>query len=249
MTTEVILVEVRDLFDQRRSEVDRYLNFLVAIDDIRANAIAHVAGNDKPALLDQGLSRELVKTLRANGYLLIYNLVESTMTNAIDAIHRCFEVDECEFSALSEHLKKIVLNNFKRVIGNGSVQILGSDHPIQRAMTNLGYNKEAIFSGNLDAREIRDTADRYGFEIAKRNSLLSRNGAALKDVKDTRNKLAHGKQSFEECGQDISADSLRVVGREAIAYLDDALAGIEDFVRQGRYLAAKPQLVPMPANG
>lgn len=241
---EEILVEVRDLFDRRRNEVDRYLEFLVAIDDVRANAIAHVPDDGEAVFAPGGMSRELVKTLRANGYLLIYNLVESTMTNAIDAIHRCFDVDDCEFSALSEHLKKIVLENFKRVIGNGSEKVLGSDHPVQRAMITLGYNKEAIFSGNLDAREIRETASRYGFQVVERNAAESRGGIGLKSVKDTRNNLAHGKQSFEECGQQTSADSLRTTGREAIAYLSDALSGVEDFVKEGRYLS--PQRQPSP---
>lgn len=231
------MVEVRDLFDRRRGEVDRYLNFLVDIDNVRANAIAHIDDEGATTFHPGTMSRELVKTLRANGYLLIYNLVESTMTNAVDGIHRCFSEEECEFSALSDDLKRIVLENFKRVIGNRSEKVLGASHPVQRAMTSLGYDKLALFSGNLDARQIRDTATRYGFQLAGRNLVESRDGVALKDIKDTRNDLAHGKQSFEECGQQTSADSLRQTGMEAIAYLDDVLSGVENFVRQGLYLS------------
>lgn len=232
------MIEVRDLFEQRSDEVTRYLDFLVAIDDAKANVIAHAAGGIVLSFAEDSLSRELIKTLRANGYLLIYNLVESTMTNAIDGIHRCYKIKECEFSALSDSLKKIVLESFKRAIGNGSPKILADDHPIQRAITFLGYDKESIFSGNLDAREIKNTARRYGFKISEKNKNKSRDGFALKGVKDTRNDLAHGKKSFEECGHATSADTLKMTGQEAIAYLDDALTGIEEYVRDGQYMAS-----------
>lgn len=238
MTPNELLFEVRELFQKRSDEVDRYFQFLSSIASFRATSLARtdaVGDGTELMILPDVISRELVKTLRANGYLLLYNLVESTMTNAVDAIHRCFEEEECDFGLLSGALKKIVLENFKHVIGHGSSEVLEATHPIQISVTKLGYNKEKLFSGNLDAREIRRTATRYGFTIAGHDTAVSRDGAGLKAIKDTRNSLAHGKISFEECGHDTSLDGLMAISAETKVYLDAVLRGIEQFVNERSY--------------
>ncbi|MCL7930977.1 MAE_28990/MAE_18760 family HEPN-like nuclease [Halomonas llamarensis] len=52
------------------------------------------------------INRDLEKTLRSSGLLLIYNLVEATMSNAIDAIHKVIKAEEVSYHDLSDKLKK-----------------------------------------------------------------------------------------------------------------------------------------------
>jgi hypothetical protein len=237
MSDEAIIYEVHELFSTRCSEVKRYFDFLVAIEESRASALArcNVETGEALIIFDEIISRELVKTMRANGYLLLYNLVESTMTNAVDAIHRCLIANQCEFDQLTEEVKKIVLSNFKKALSKSGSKVLEHNHPIQRSIKELGYDKMSLFSGNLDARIIKDTAESYGFQIAEHDHRLSRNGSRLLDIKTKRNELAHGRVSFEECGHETSLDALVGISKETQLYLAAVLKGIEDYVLNFRY--------------
>jgi hypothetical protein len=214
---------------------------LASVEDHRANAIARLDPSGEHEVFDQEvIPRELVKTFRANGYLLLYNLVESTMTGAIDAIHRSFLGDaDCRYDNLSSALKKIVLSNFKKAIGNRAyASEAHALHPIERAVLEWGYDKEGLFSGNLDARAIRDEAARYGFSIVQTDWQNTRHGERLLNVKNKRNELAHGKVSFEDCGHEISRDELVDISNETIAYLDSVLQGVELYLNDKKYLNA-----------
>lgn len=231
------LVDVRDLFARRTEEVLRYFDFLTAVTDNKADLLGVLQPDQSVKKVENFvLSRDLVKTLRANGYLLLYNLVESTMTNAIDAIHQIFQAGSLSFDDLRTEVQQIILKNFRGVVLDENM-ISNRSHPIQIAMLQIGYKKENLFSGNVDARSIRDTAKIYGFGIATHDTSISRDGQRLLDIKNKRNQLAHGKISFEECGHETSHDELIAITNETIAYLKAVLAGIEEYVTKRAYLA------------
>lgn len=235
-TNEMIVAEVRELFDSRCSEVERYISFLSIIEENKATAVARYdSSTETTVIVNDAINRELIKTMRANGYLLLYNLVESTMTNAIDAIHQSLKSDEnCCFDDLSTDFKRIILENFKKTTSNAN-SILDGDHPIHRSILDFGYDKKELFKGNIDARLIRTTAERYGFQIAEHDKSISRDGARLLNVKQKRNQLAHGSISFEECGHEISTDELIQISTETKIYLDATLKGVEEYIINRTY--------------
>lgn len=245
MMTATLLADVWELFSQRSLEVQRYLAFLTALTETRATKLARADSNGDPVIHDEyTLERDLVKTLRANGYLLLYNLVEATMTNAVDAIHRTVTADSVDFDDLRDELKQIVLHNFRRVLRQTDVSLIEGKLPLQRAIVALGYDKKELFSGNIDARLIRETADKYGFVVAAHDTDLTRDGARLLQVKTKRNELAHGQISFQECGQEIPHDELVAIAGETIGYLQAVLRGIEQYVDERSYVARSKDTEP-----
>ena len=232
------LADLRSLFNRRKGEVLRYFEFLTAVTDNKADSLA-VSQPDLSMKKVENfvLSRDLVKTLRANGYLLLYNLVESTMTNAIDSIHQIFHSQSLGFDDLRTEVQRVILKNFRSASLDENF-VANKMHPIQIAMIRMGYDKTNLFSGNVDARSIRDTAKIYGFGIAAHDTSVSKNGRRLLDVKNKRNQLAHGKISFEDCGHETSHDELIAIANETIAYLEAVLLGIEEYVTRQEYLAA-----------
>jgi hypothetical protein len=97
-------------FNTRAKEVDDYFIFLESlIKQTTKLAIANSAGKDKIQILNP----ELAKTLKANGFLLLYNLVESTMRNAIEAIFDDFRNKAISFDKLKPEIKMIVIQNLK----------------------------------------------------------------------------------------------------------------------------------------
>lgn len=84
-------------FNKRAKEVNDYFIFLENLEK----------QTTKLALLDptgqyqiQSIDPELAKNLKANGFLLLYNLVESTMRNAIEAIFEEFKNKSISFDQL-----------------------------------------------------------------------------------------------------------------------------------------------------
>ncbi|VVO21958.1 MAE_28990/MAE_18760 family HEPN-like nuclease [Pseudomonas fluorescens] len=239
--SEVLIFELYDLFRQRHAEVRRYIALTEFISSNRITALTRAEGGPAHPAEDFPLSRELTKTLRANAYLLLYNFVEATMTNAIDTIHKTVDSDNLGFDGLSRDLQNIALNHFKRALRDNNAQALDDRvHPIEIAITKLGYNKNQIFSGNVDCREIRLTAVKYGFKSPDPN-LKGRNILRqIKDVKDKRNALAHGRLSFEQCGHDVSPEYLAKVSYETAVYLRSVLWSVSYYLRQRTYAAALP---------
>ena len=105
---DIVIDDVRELLDDRRCEVDRHLSFVKALIDSKSNRIAHVAG-ELTVFSDYEIDRALIKTISATGYLLIYNLLESTMTAALDLVHRQLKQEGLRYEQLNEDLKKICL--------------------------------------------------------------------------------------------------------------------------------------------
>jgi hypothetical protein len=231
------LADARSLFTRRTEEVLRFFDFLTEITNNKADSLGVLQPDQSIKKVENFIiSRDLVKTLRANGYLLLYNLVESTMTNAIDAIHQIFASEQLSFDDLTKEIQQVVLKNFKGAALEENF-VHTQSHPIQVAILRAGYDKRKLFSGNVDARSIRDTAKIYGFDIAEHDIAESRNGLRLLNVKNKRNELAHGKISFEECGHETSHDELISIAQETIAYLKAVLTGVEEYAANKKYLS------------
>ncbi|MGB0733147.1 MAG: MAE_28990/MAE_18760 family HEPN-like nuclease, partial [Pontibacterium sp.] len=177
------------------------------------------------------------KTITATAYLMIYNMVESTMTEAIDAVHQQLRQDNMTFSQLSEKLKEVCFKNFKSSI-ESTRERQNKGETFDSALVWLGYKKDNHWNGNIDARSIRTTAAKYGFNIAPTDYTATRHGESLLKVKTTRNKLAHGEVSFEECGQGTAIEELMEIHEQAVMYLSAVIDGIETYLDNKAYVAA-----------
>lgn len=230
---DAVMAEVYQLFRDRSREVDEYINFVVSISEFGKKYVIDDDPHHKMDLVP--INRELEKVLRANAVLLIYNLVESTLTNAIDAIHQVVEIDEVNFDNLSRNMRNISVAHFKRSVKNGHEEILDSPDSIQVAISRMGYDKMKLFSGNVDCEIVYETSKRYGFMVPDPNKKGRKIRNNLKLVKDKRNALAHGRSSFEECGQGISVDEIKKIHKESIVYLRAVLYFVMKYIRNNEY--------------
>jgi len=70
-------------FNERSQEVSKYFMFLKSLEQ-GATKLSMEGKGGIPKI--KKIDSELIKTLKARGFLLLYNLVEATMRNAIEAI-------------------------------------------------------------------------------------------------------------------------------------------------------------------
>jgi hypothetical protein len=170
----------------------------------------------------------LLKTLKANGFILLYNLVESTMKNAIEAVFDEFRVNGVSFDDCREEVRQIVLSNLK---AHNPDRVFTALTPIAQKVLTETFRKEKAFAGNVDAKKIREVARDYGFRppTGKSGNLLT--------VKSLRNDLAHGDKSFAEVGKDFDVERLGEIKTEVFDYLQEVLANVSGYLANKEYLA------------
>ena len=218
---------VRSDFFLRSSEVRRYFRFVIsAAMDVVEIGVQKSSG----ALLATHERDELLKTLKASCYLLLYNLVESTMRNIVEAIFDEFRAEGVRFDDCREEIKKLVLANFR---ARNPDKLLNKLFDLARDVVTETFESKETFAGNLDAKTIRETAERFGFVPTS-----SKTGWAMRTVKDNRNFLAHGNKSFSEIGKDTTPHSLRDARKQTVVILLLTIRSVTSYLAAKRYLAA-----------
>lgn len=137
------------------------------------------------------------------------------------------------FDDLIKELQKIVIQNFKK--NKSADNLLTAINNISLDIISASFDKQKLFSGNIDAKTIKDTAETYGFSY-RTNARKTQNGNDLLRIKTNRNDLAHGFKSFEEVGRDATADELLKIKKGVICYLREILQNIDDYIFKQEYL-------------
>jgi hypothetical protein len=220
-------------FNDRAREVTKYFIFLKNLEQ-ETIKLSMEGMNGKTKV--KKISSELDKTLKASAFLLLYNLVESTMRNAIESIFEELHYQKLSFDAVRPELKKIVIKNFQRYLQKQKHDnVILNITAISLDIINVCFDKENIFSGNLDSKRIRDTASNYGFSD-QTDPVKTGNGKDLLTIKNNRNDLAHGIKSFAEVGRDQTADDLLKIKCKVVKYLKQILKNIEIYLVNQEYL-------------
>lgn len=221
---------VLDDFNKRAKEVTDYMIFLRDLEQeiIKLNKDGNLSRIDP----------ELEKTLKATAYLLLYNLVESTMRNAIQFIFDEIKTNNIFFDDLRQELKKIIWQNIKkRSSDNLTAQVI----QLTTDIIHISFDAEDLFSGNVDAKVIKKIAENYGFSSDTDKS-ETRDGIDLLSIKKNRNDLAHGNVSFNDVGKYTTATELVEISSRVIEYLRQILNNINDYLVNQEYLDSSKRL-------
>ena len=225
-------------FAERSKEVSKYFIFLKCLEQGAIKLSMNSMDNNPNKI--KVVDPELLKTLKASGFLLLYNLVESTMRNVIEAIFDKLKSDRISYDQIRPELKKIVLKNLKN---RDTDKIFSSITAISMDIINAGFNKEDLFSGNIDGKKIRDTANKYGFSHSTDHAKTG-DGTDLLTIKINRNNLAHGVKSFTEVGREKTAGELLEIKNKVIRYLRQILQNIETYLDNAEYLDTSTASTP-----
>mgnify|MGYP001211919790 CR=1 FL=1 len=219
-------------FENRKLEIENYFKFLLIFDDNNTK-LQYIKDG---AVVIEKIQSQFQIILIANAFLILYNLIESTVRNSIIEIYTKVEDNQLSFDKLSDNLQKIWIrqttdklkeNNFKHETLRAYILVLAKDI-LQKETIKLAKDK-MDFSGNLDAGEIRKLADKIGFKKAV-------NGRNLVEIKNKRNRLAHGEQTFYDVGKDFSVGEINTFKNETFAYLSEIICNIEEFINNEKYI-------------
>lgn len=199
-------------------------------------------------LIESGLvsSPQNIKTpiLRASVVISLYNTIESTITKTLTKFHDEINKSKTNYNNLSREIRDLALIYFykhkeKRSNIHDSIDVLHHTVDLVRGkgFFNVPYDEMVesyqLYSGNLDAREIRRVMKKYGIEISENH------GKKLVNVKKGRNTLSHGNQSFEEFGRDIVAPTLQAYLFDVEQFLEEVIEKSKQFVLNKHYRSKK----------
>ena len=216
-------------FRERVEEINIYFGFLEKLgQETTQLSVLKDDGQRENIPLDY----QLIKTLKANSFLLLYNLVESSMRNAVIAIFDELKNRRVSYNLVSTEIKKIVIENFKK---RSPENIHSHIRDISTDIIAAGFQSQELFSGNIDQREISKTARNFGFSFDTEYN-KTKHGESLDMIMNKRNDLAHGNKSFAEIGKDITVEELLKIKEEVIADLEQILNNINQYITGQDYL-------------
>ena len=230
----------REAYETRAEEIDAYFDFLYDLSARRAELTiddpdaTYTPGQDLPRI-SRRISSQVIETMKANGFLLLYNLVEATMRLAMEGIHTDIERHGHHFDELRPELKKHILTLFRKGEGIDRI-VLEAAHPISRSILAAGFRGDRLFSGNVHHDVLEKLAEKIGFST-KTDNRTTQGGRRLERVKTRRNELAHGELSFFACGQSTPIEELIAIKKEVVAYVGGILDNIDLFLQEAGYLA------------
>lgn len=218
------------MFNSRFIEASSYIDYLTQIEKRGTLVRIGVCPNFNE------LDREFLKICRANGYVILYNLVESTVYETTSGFYKHLETNIIDVDSLIDNLKLLVFKGIQNSTQENLKEFKGNlNIDFRNSIFQICFEKSKIkkmFSGNLDAKKIREFSEEHG--VSLRLADECNNGGRLKDIKTTRNDLAHGSASFSSKG-DISANTLKSMCEETGYYLRSVISSIDDFLKNQQY--------------
>lgn len=203
------MIAAKAEFKRRYAEIDEYLD--------------HLEGLEKLT----GISVNLMATMKASALLMMYNLVESTMTNIVQAVFDHLRQKKVGLNSMNDVMKAMVMSNIKKRNPTNLVEKMraqGLDVAI------ASFDRTTVFSGNVDSQKMHDTFSEFG--IARKGLIKE---PVLLEIKKARNDLAHGSKSFADAGKIYTTNDLRNKHVKVRRALERALTTFDVFVNTSAY--------------
>ena len=242
---------IRD-FQKRVEEIDKYFDLVDKIEQLGAfstNLIVFPSG-------EYAIDGDLQKILKSHCYLLLYNLIESSVRNGITAIYDAISIDGLTYRELSPKIKNIwALNDVSKSFRDAYIKKETIANNLQNVIQSILDNEKIELnptnipvSGNLDADTIKELINMYGF--------YGNLGVQEKNMDDILNfivkmrcDLAHGNLSFSDASSNIiwnrssnatgsNANIFRYLVKDkenVVIYLTKMLQNIEDYIDHKKY--------------
>jgi rubrerythrin len=222
-------------FEETFKEIDLYFEFLKKIDE-GYTALQNFSGNQFR------LSTELSSILKANAYLLLYNVIEATIRNGIWEVFNALSNEAVHYKDLKKELKEILIDrkvNLEFRIKDETI-VRQVHEIVEKAFQNSRdlYPPKRdlkISAGSLTIEKIKEALSKHGIDPVSISHQKQKE--VFDETKDKRNDLAHGTITFKSCGSPLVYSELEGTKNYIQDYLQRVLVKIEDYILHQKYKA------------
>lgn len=238
------MITFKDTYDRRKKEIENFLElleFLEAKENDKENGISKFEAffHDEENSI-QLTYQSLINILKSNVSLMIYNIIEYTVSNLIDSIYDEIKIKHLSYLEVNESIRSL----WRKMI------FKSANDPNANFNTFLNKNEEIITSileqhilnmcsrntlpgGNLDGISIMETFELHGIQL--KASSKNYRPDILKEIKDNRNNLAHGSVSFVEAVRENSITDIKQNEKVVIAFLDELIETVSKYIIEQKY--------------
>ena len=214
-----------DLCENRLQEIEFYYSFMLELN----------AGNSLVSAVD---NVKLLRIMKSNFLLMLYNFVEACIVSGMMEIYEDLKMSESSYEFLVDEIRTIWSNYEIGKVYNNSAGRTTYERKVEKLIKHVISNEPVVLcrdslgiSGNLDARKIKELCDRH-----KIRYVVAGDDGCLKIVKDKRNHLAHGDESFGDCARDMSIGDLEHIKDEVVRFIKAILDGMKSYYDNKGYL-------------
>lgn len=184
--------------------------------------------------------QELINILKSNVSLMIYNIIEFTVSGLIDCIYDEIRMQSLSYldvnASIRKMWRKIILKATKDPKASFDTFLKKNEEIIDYILSNQPLDmraRDCMPSGNLDGISIKETFESHGIQI-KTNSQNYRPDI-LENIKEKRNNLAHGSVSFVEAVRNNSIKDIDTNAKFIISFLEELIDTVVEFIDGNRY--------------
>lgn len=220
-------------------EVETYLQLLEFVDKydvLSSNKIKATSINGKRITCEINQDIQLIS--RATIYILIYNLIEATAHSMKESLEAILQNENVKFDELSDKMQQLYLKSIfvlkdDQTSVSAQSQTLIKDVIYQEKIDPKKINIH--ISGNVDLEYIEHLLTEIGcFGHTTNRTKYSYD--AFKIMKDARNKLAHGNESFSVRGRQVEYQKLRRFYKRIHLCLEETINLFDAYIQHKKYL-------------
>lgn len=167
--------------------------------------------------------------LKSSLILMIYNVIEGTISNLLTELFDAIAKRNLKIEVLPNKLQSTIYTYHLKKIGEDSKKLKEFSMYDDMKICNISYLEISrylkLFSGNLDARSIKNISKRVGIDLP---DIIDE--PCLLSVKSIRNKLAHGEAKFSNACQDITSVEIEEMCKKVEEYLNKVICEYEHFL-------------------
>ena len=184
--------------------------------------------------------QDFLVILKANSFIVLYNLVEASVKNFIIGIYDEVAMQNLSYNDICDKLKKMWIDVYYNDLSHTTTNYSQHKEKAKKmiefiiAENKVDFGDEVKLSGNADLQQIKKMFDKHGMNID--SSVIQNAGEGLLEVKNKRNHIAHGNISFIEGGRDSSITDLNQYKDEIIRFLNAINKEVSEYIDNQKYL-------------
>lgn len=220
------MINTKETFEERKIEIEFYYSVLVEMD------------NENKEIINTINNPLFFRILKSNFLLMLYNLVEATVTTGMLEIYQQLKNEACTYSELINELQDIWRDYKVKEVYLSSSELKAYTSKVENIVKNILEDTPLIFSrgmlninGNLNAKKIKTICDKHCIRYRVIDDEMK-----LEKVRKKRNSLAHGDESFSNCARDLTISDLENIKDTIFGFLTGIIDGMEKYYNEKQYL-------------
>lgn len=238
------MITLKDTYENRKKEINKFIELMVFLEKKKICAEENESSFDDffyEGRIQITLSyQELINILKSNLSLMIYNIIEYTVSGLVDCIYDEIRVHNLAYIDVNESIRKLwrktILKSARDPEASFNTFLKKNEEIINKILLNTTLDihaRESLPAGNLDGVSIKETFESHGIQIS--TSSPNFRPDILGNIKMSRNNLAHGSVSFVDAMRDDSIQDFEKYAKFVMLFLEELIETVEEYIHNRCY--------------